>query len=64
MNFATKAGVVANMSQETEKINDPVRMFVLIESVCYFTYLSRPLTSALHFVSYNLWYQDQMNFMT
>lgn len=54
MNFATKAGVVANMSQETEKINDPVRMFVLIESVCYFTYLSRPLTSALHFVSYNL----------
>lgn len=30
MNFATKTGVVASMLQETEKINEPVRMLVWI----------------------------------
>lgn len=38
MNFTTKAGVVASMLQETEKINEPVRMLVWIDSGCYLTY--------------------------
>lgn len=38
-------------------------MLVWIDSGSYLTYLSRPLTSAVHFVSYNL-YQDQMDVLT